>query len=279
MIVHLRPEANPTAVHRSLVDRGLWPQRLEAVGLDELGVQYRIGSASNRVSEAELLAIEGIAGVAEAPSPHPLVGRPAGAGSRWPVSPSAAKLRRYSWQARAVSNRHPRSNLSPGASLPWGVTFLRGAAPSNREPPPTPFQGHGAVALEWQRRAADAHGLRVVTEALAESHAEKVAELADLVQIGSRNMQNTALLKVVAGTGKPVLLKRDMAATVQEWLLGRRVLPTPRCRCSHLLRAGHSQLRQRDPLRPRPGGRSLAFPPYIGSPSSWILPTGLAAAT
>jgi 3-deoxy-7-phosphoheptulonate synthase len=68
------------------------------------------------------------------------------------------------------------------------------------------------------RRAADAHGMKVVTEALAEGDVPLVAEHADLVQVGSRNMHNYALLKAIGRTGRPALLKRGMAATVDEWL-------------------------------------------------------------
>jgi 3-deoxy-D-arabino-heptulosonate 7-phosphate (DAHP) synthase len=59
----------------------------------------------------------------------------------------------------------------------------------------------------------------VVTEAMSEGDVSAVAEYADLVQIGSRNMQNFALLKAVGRAGVPVLLKRAMSATVEEWLL------------------------------------------------------------
>jgi len=104
-----------------------------------------------------------------------------------------------------------------------GASFLRGGAYKPRTSPYA-FQGHGSEALTWMRRAADAHGLRVVTEALSESDAGNVAWHADLVQIGSRNMQNYALLKAVGRTGKPVLLKRAMSATIEEWLLAGEYL-------------------------------------------------------
>ncbi|MCH9649986.1 MAG: 3-deoxy-7-phosphoheptulonate synthase [Deltaproteobacteria bacterium] len=212
MIVHLRPEANPGAVQKALVARGLWPQRLEGIG-----VQYRIGSCSNHVTSEELLAIEGVAGVAHAASPHPLV-------DAQPEQVQVAGVA-IGGGAPAVIMAGPCSIESQqqidsiAARLgALGVSFLRGGAFKPRTSPYS-FQGHGSEALLWQRQAADRYGLKVVTEALAETHAQEVSQMADLVQIGSRNMQNTALLKVVAGTGKPILLKRDMAATVEEWLL------------------------------------------------------------
>jgi 3-deoxy-7-phosphoheptulonate synthase len=109
------------------------------------------------------------------------------------------------------------------ALAPLGVTFLRGGAYKPRSSPYA-FQGHGEAALGWMRRAADAAGMRVVTEVLSEADAPVVAEVADLMQVGSRNMQNYALLKAVGKCQKPVLLKRGMAATIEEWLLSGEYL-------------------------------------------------------
>ena len=78
------------------------------------------------------------------------------------------------------------------------------------------------------RSAADRHGLAVVTEVMSEAEVELVSAHADMLQIGSRNMQNFALLRAVGAMGKPILLKRGMAATVEEWLLAGE----------HLLAAG-----------------------------------------
>ncbi len=74
------------------------------------------------------------------------------------------------------------------------------------------------------RKAADLAGMRVVTEAMSEIDVGAVAEHADMMQVGSRNMHNYALLKAVGATKKPVLLKRGMAATVEEWLLAGEYL-------------------------------------------------------
>jgi 3-deoxy-7-phosphoheptulonate synthase len=76
--------------------------------------------------------------------------------------------------------------------------------------------------------AARANGLGVVTEAMSERHMDQVAAVADLIQIGSRNMQNFALLHAAGRTHKPVLLKRGKASTIDEWLLA----------AEHLLDAG-----------------------------------------
>ena len=98
-----------------------------------------------------------------------------------------------------------------------GASFLRGGAYKPRTSP-YDFQGIGHEALGWLRDAADANGLLVVTEALSEASVDRVAAIADLIQIGSRNMHNGALLDAAGRTGRSVLVKRGMAATVEEWL-------------------------------------------------------------
>src|SRR5207245_62376 len=117
----------------------------------------------------------------------------------------------------SVESREQIAALA-AALAPLGVCFLRGGAFKPRSSPYS-FQGRGAPALAWLRSAADAHGMRVVTEAMGEAEVAPVAEAAHLIQIGSRNMQNFALLRAVGRAGRPVLLKRGMAATVEEWRL------------------------------------------------------------
>ena len=99
-----------------------------------------------------------------------------------------------------------------------GATVLRGGAFKPRTSPYA-FQGLGRQGLEWLRSAADRHRLAVVTEVLDPRHVEMVAEYADMLQIGARNMQNFALLREAGLARKPVLLKRGFAATVDEWLM------------------------------------------------------------
>jgi 3-deoxy-7-phosphoheptulonate synthase len=99
-----------------------------------------------------------------------------------------------------------------------GANVLRGGAYKPRTSPYS-FQGLGEEALKMLRHAADLHGLGVVTEVLDPRDVEKVAQYADMLQIGTRNMQNFSLLSEVGRTRMPVLLKRGLAATVQEWLL------------------------------------------------------------
>ena len=99
-----------------------------------------------------------------------------------------------------------------------GGTALRGGAFKPRSSPYS-FQGLGKKGLELLARAGKACGLPVVTEAMDAEGAQLVAEHADCIQIGARNMQNYSLLKSVGKLRKPVLLKRGMAATINELLL------------------------------------------------------------
>ncbi len=99
-----------------------------------------------------------------------------------------------------------------------GVRLMRGGAFKPRTSPYS-FQGLGEVGLQMMRAAADQHNLFIVTEVLDTPQVEIVARYADVFQIGARNMQNFALLKEVGRCEKPVLLKRGIAATVEEWLM------------------------------------------------------------
>src|SRR5687767_5623044 len=96
-----------------------------------------------------------------------------------------------------------------------GATALRGGAFKPRSSPYS-FQGLGKRGLEFLRVAQRETGLPIVTEALDEEGAHIVAEYADCIQIGARNMQNYSLLRAVGRIGKPVLLKRGMAATITD---------------------------------------------------------------
>ncbi len=98
-----------------------------------------------------------------------------------------------------------------------GCHMLRGGAFKPRTLPYS-FQGLGEKGLEILAEARDETGLPIVTEVMAPGNVELVEGYADLLQIGARNMQNFPLLKRVGASEKPVMLKRGMAATIEEWL-------------------------------------------------------------
>ncbi len=99
-----------------------------------------------------------------------------------------------------------------------GAQFLRGGAFKPRTSPYA-FQGHGESALDLLARAREVTGLGIITEVMDASDLPAIIEVADVIQIGARNMQNFSLLKKVGAQDKPVLLKRGMAATIEDWLM------------------------------------------------------------
>jgi 3-deoxy-7-phosphoheptulonate synthase len=99
-----------------------------------------------------------------------------------------------------------------------GAQVLRGGAFKPRTSPYA-FQGLGAQGLMMMRKAADREGLAVVTEVMDADDIPVICEYADIIQVGARNCQNFALLKKVGRAGKPVLLKRGMMTTIEEFLM------------------------------------------------------------
>jgi 3-deoxy-7-phosphoheptulonate synthase len=104
-----------------------------------------------------------------------------------------------------------------------GASILRGGAYKPRTSP-YDFQGLGREGLCFLREAGDLAGMPVVTEVMSEDDVSLICDFADMLQIGARNMQNFALLKKIAKTGKPILLKRGPSATIKEWLAAAEYL-------------------------------------------------------
>ncbi|MFQ5877611.1 MAG: 3-deoxy-7-phosphoheptulonate synthase [Acidobacteriota bacterium] len=100
----------------------------------------------------------------------------------------------------------------------YGARILRGGAFKPRTSPYS-FQGLGEDGLRYLRDTADRHGLLVITEVMDTGQVDLVAEYADILQIGARNMQHFNLLREVGRQRKPVMLKRGLSATIKEWLL------------------------------------------------------------
>ncbi|MPZ81284.1 MAG: 3-deoxy-7-phosphoheptulonate synthase [Actinophytocola sp.] len=99
-----------------------------------------------------------------------------------------------------------------------GATLLRGGAFKPRTSPYS-FQGLGEAGLKMLANVREETGLPIVTEVVGAHEVDLVAEYADMLQVGTRNMQNFALLQAVGAVGKPVMLKRGMNATIEEWLM------------------------------------------------------------
>jgi 3-deoxy-7-phosphoheptulonate synthase len=151
-----------------------------------------------------------------------------------------------------------------------GATALRGGAFKPRSSPYS-FQGLGKKGLELLAKARAETGLPIVTEALDDEGAHLVAEYADMIQIGARNMQNYSLLRTVGKLGRPVLLKRGMAATITDLLMsaeyilaegnGQVVL------CERGIRSFDTMTRNLFDLTAIPLVQKLSHLPIIGDPS------------
>lgn len=98
------------------------------------------------------------------------------------------------------------------------IKFMRGGAYKPRTSPYS-FQGLKTEGLVMMRKAADAHGLAIVSEIMSIDRVSEFNEYVDIFQVGTRNMQNYPLLRALSKNNKPVLLKRGMSSTIEEWLL------------------------------------------------------------
>lgn len=117
----------------------------------------------------------------------------------------------------SVENKEMLSNIAKEVKK-GGAIALRGGAYKPRTSP-YDFQGLGEVALKYLREIADENNMLVVTEAMDAENLDLICTYSDIIQIGARNMQNFSLLKKLGKINKPVLLKRGLSATINEFLL------------------------------------------------------------
>jgi 3-deoxy-7-phosphoheptulonate synthase len=214
MWIVLTAQADLEQVQKSLQGLGLWTKPV--TDGDVRG--FTIEPWSTSVPLDLIRDIPGVAAVLQEKNAHPLVEKQRNrvfqvgptqiGGDRAPVlmaGPCAAESQQQVLESAALVKKA-------------GATFLRGGAFKPRTSPYS-FAGHGKEALQWLRHAADCHDLGLISEVLSEDTIEPVAQHADILQIGSRNMQNFSLLRSVGETGKTVLLKRGVGASVHEWLM------------------------------------------------------------
>ena len=151
-----------------------------------------------------------------------------------------------------------------------GATILRGGAFKPRTSPYS-FQGMGEDGLKLLARAREETGMAIVTEAIDGESLDLVAEYADIVQIGARNMQNFSLLRRAGRAGKPVLLKRGMAATIKDLLLSAEYLLAEGngnvILCERGVRGFDTHTRNLLDLTAIPVVKSLSHLPIIADPS------------
>ena len=157
-----------------------------------------------------------------------------------------------------------------GAVARAGATILRGGAYKPRTSPYS-FQGLGEEGLKLLRRAADAHGLAVVSEVMDTQQVDLVARYADILQVGARNMQNYALLREVGHVDKPVLLKRGLSNTIEEWLLSAEHIMAQGNRqvilCERGIRTFETYTRNTLDLNAVPVVKELSHLPIVVDPS------------
>jgi len=151
-----------------------------------------------------------------------------------------------------------------------GARVIRGGAFKPRSSPYS-FQGLGEEGLQMLRAAADRHGLLVVSEVMEISQIPLVAEYADILQVGARNMQNFNLLRELGKQRKPVLLKRGIAATIEELLLSAEYILSGGnydvILCERGIRTFETYTRNTMDISAIPVVKKLSHLPMVGDPS------------
>ncbi|HEV8403693.1 MAG TPA: 3-deoxy-7-phosphoheptulonate synthase, partial [Candidatus Limnocylindrales bacterium] len=151
-----------------------------------------------------------------------------------------------------------------------GATILRGGAFKPRTSPYA-FQGLGVQGLRFLAEARERTGLPVITEVMESNQVDIVAEYADILQIGTRNMQNYSLLRDVGRVARPVMLKRGYGATVEEWLMAAEYIVSSGnpnvILCERGIRTFETYTRNTMDLAAVPLVRSLTHLPVIVDPS------------
>lgn len=200
--------------------------------IEELGYQARpmpgrqrttVGLVGNdgRVDGSRLAALPGVQELIHVTKPYKQVSR------EWKSEPTVVRLgggitlggdEVVVMAGPCSVESEPQILAAARAVHEAGAAVLRAGAFKPRSSPYS-FQGLGRHGLDLLARAREETGLLIVTEAMDAEGLDAVAEVADLIQIGARNMQNYSLLKRAGRAGKPILLKRGLAATIQELLL------------------------------------------------------------
>ncbi|MBP46380.1 MAG: 3-deoxy-7-phosphoheptulonate synthase [Myxococcales bacterium] len=225
-VVTLTSDADARLVTQHLQSLGVWSSALKNNAGSVTALTLSAHSAS--ISFDALKRIPGIAEVLAAPSGHPRLDERRGKAVQindttkiGPGQPPTLMAGPCSAESAELVDAVAAEVAAAGGHL------LRGGAFKPRTSPYA-FAGAGQKALTWLRDAADRYGLGLVTECMSEADAGRVSEVADLIQIGSRNMQNFSLLRAIGATGAAVMLKRGRSATLSEWRLA----------AEHLLAAG-----------------------------------------
>jgi 3-deoxy-7-phosphoheptulonate synthase len=272
MLVVMKHDATKADVDRVcawIKDRGYTAQPMPGAQRTAIGLVGNDG----RVDGSPLMDFDGVAEVIYVSNPYKQVSR------EWKAENTIVELApgvRFGRQdvpviAGPCSVESEEQILATARAVKAaGATALRGGAFKPRSSPYS-FQGLGKKGLELLALAKKETGLAIVTEAMDDEGAELVAQYADCIQIGARNMQNYSLLKRVGKLGKPVLLKRGMAATIQDLLLSAEYLlaegNTQVILCERGLRSFDTTSRNLFDLTAIPVVQQLSHLPIVADPS------------
>ena len=208
-------EAQVDAVIARIVDLGMDVHRSSGATRTVLGV---VGA--NKVDPALIQLLDGVKEVVRISEPYKLAGRT--------FKPKDTIITigdvtiggdEVLVMAGPCSAENPAQVDATAAAVKRaGAKVLRGGAFKPRSSPYS-FQGHGEAGLQMLRESGDKYGLKVISEVMDASQIELIGRYCDIYQVGARNMQNFTLLRELGKVRKPVLLKRGLSSTIEEWLM------------------------------------------------------------
>ncbi|MGH7698374.1 MAG: 3-deoxy-7-phosphoheptulonate synthase, partial [Candidatus Dormibacteria bacterium] len=293
MLILMRSDASPEhvrAVMERVRARGFEPVELPGADRVAIGV---LGTSPAAVLRDLILSLPGVQDAVPVSKPFKLVGREwKPTSSQVVVAPDLGGGVTFGLDAFLViagpcaveSELQIMETAAVVRSA--GGHLLRGGAYKPRTSPYT-FRGMAEEGLRLLRQAREETGLPIVTEVLNVQDVETVAAYADMLQVGARNMQNYSLLEEVGRTGRPILLKRGMSATVEEWLLSAEYIVNQGnpnvVLCERGIRTFETYTRNTLDLSAIPAVKELSHLPVIADPSHgtgrWTLIPAMAAAT
>ena len=219
MLVVMRPEATPAEIARvveAIRHLELTPHPLPGATRTAIGITGNTGA----VDKARFVVLPGVEDAIRVTKPYKLASREMHRDDTVITTPQGTVgPKTLTVIAGPCSVEGEGMILECAAHLmSRGVRFLRAGAFKPRTSPYA-FQGMGLEGLAILKKAREQTGIGIVTEVMDVEHAAAVEEASDIIQIGTRNMQNFSLLKRVGQCRKPVLLKRGMSATLEDWLM------------------------------------------------------------
>jgi 3-deoxy-7-phosphoheptulonate synthase len=224
MLVVMHREATPEQINRvveTIRHMGLAPHPLPGATRTAIGITGNTGAVDPR----RLEVLPGVLELIRVTKPYKLSSRemhPDDTCVRFPCASIGSGT--FTIIAGPCSVENEAMILRTAEHLKQQRIGLMRAGAFKPRTSPYAFQGLGSEGLDILRRARECTGIAIVTELMDTETADAVEEVADIIQIGTRNMQNFSLLRRVARSPRPVLLKRGMSATLEEWLMAAEYL-------------------------------------------------------